>query len=87
MSSSMSRSEPPWLRLAMRIVIGLCLARSGDILVMGGAARLIFHGVDKIFPGSSAAGRRANQPDLAAGGAAGRRAGGVRELTRSLECD
>jgi alkylated DNA repair protein (DNA oxidative demethylase) len=37
----------------MRIVIGLCLARSGDILVMGGAARLIFHGVDKIFPGSS----------------------------------
>ena len=27
--------------------------RSGDILVMGGAARLIFHGVDKIFPGSS----------------------------------
>ena len=26
---------------------------SGDILVMGGAARLIFHGVDRIFPGSS----------------------------------
>jgi alkylated DNA repair protein (DNA oxidative demethylase) len=26
---------------------------SGDVLVMGGAARLIFHGVDKIFPGSS----------------------------------
>ncbi|MFZ3326143.1 MAG: alpha-ketoglutarate-dependent dioxygenase AlkB [Methylocella sp.] len=27
--------------------------RSGDILVMGGAARLMFHGVEKIFPGSS----------------------------------
>ncbi|HUI22241.1 MAG TPA: alpha-ketoglutarate-dependent dioxygenase AlkB [Methylocella sp.] len=26
---------------------------SGDVLVMGGAARLIFHGVDKIFAGSS----------------------------------
>jgi len=26
---------------------------SGDILVMGGAARLIYHGVDKIFTGSS----------------------------------
>jgi DNA oxidative demethylase len=26
---------------------------SGDVVVMGGAARLIFHGVDKIFPGSS----------------------------------
>jgi len=26
---------------------------SGDILVMGGAARLMFHGVDKIFAGSS----------------------------------
>ena len=26
---------------------------SGDIIVMGGAARLIFHGVDKIFAGSS----------------------------------
>ncbi len=55
--------------------------RSGDILVMGGAARLIFHGVDKIF---RAPPRCCN---LAAGGAAGRRAGGVRELTRSLECD
>ncbi|MGH6858575.1 MAG: alpha-ketoglutarate-dependent dioxygenase AlkB family protein [Methylocella sp.] len=27
--------------------------RSGDIVVMGGAARLMFHGVDKIFAGSS----------------------------------
>jgi alkylated DNA repair protein (DNA oxidative demethylase) len=27
---------------------------SGDIVVMGGAARLMFHGVDKIFAGSSA---------------------------------
>jgi alkylated DNA repair protein (DNA oxidative demethylase) len=26
---------------------------SGDIVVMGGAARLLFHGVDKIFAGSS----------------------------------
>jgi DNA oxidative demethylase len=26
---------------------------SGDVVVMGGAARLIFHGVDKIFPGTS----------------------------------
>ena len=28
--------------------------RSGDIVVMGGAARLIFHGVDRIFAGTSA---------------------------------
>jgi alkylated DNA repair protein (DNA oxidative demethylase) len=27
--------------------------RSGDIVVMGGAGRLMFHGVDKIFAGSS----------------------------------
>ncbi|PZR84884.1 MAG: alkylated DNA repair dioxygenase [Hyphomicrobiales bacterium] len=27
--------------------------RSGDIVVMGGAARLMFHGVDKIFAGTS----------------------------------
>ncbi|MGQ0445714.1 MAG: alpha-ketoglutarate-dependent dioxygenase AlkB family protein [Beijerinckiaceae bacterium] len=27
--------------------------RSGGVVVMGGAARLIFHGVDKIYPGSS----------------------------------
>jgi alkylated DNA repair protein (DNA oxidative demethylase) len=27
--------------------------RSGDIVVMGGPARLTFHGVDKIFPGTS----------------------------------
>jgi hypothetical protein len=61
--------------------------RSGDILVMGGAADISRRGQD--FSGLllAAAGRRANQPDLAAGGAAGRRAGGVRELTRSLECD
>lgn len=26
---------------------------SGDVLVMGGPARMIFHGVDRIFPGSS----------------------------------
>ncbi|MGH9677304.1 MAG: alpha-ketoglutarate-dependent dioxygenase AlkB, partial [Candidatus Acidiferrum sp.] len=26
---------------------------SGDVVVMGGAARLMFHGVDKIFAGSS----------------------------------
>lgn len=26
---------------------------SGDVVVMGGAARLMFHGVDKIYPGSS----------------------------------
>ncbi|MCI0736762.1 MAG: alpha-ketoglutarate-dependent dioxygenase AlkB, partial [Beijerinckiaceae bacterium] len=27
--------------------------RSGDVIVMGGAARLIFHGVDRIYPGTS----------------------------------
>lgn len=27
--------------------------RSGDVLVMGGAARLVFHGVDRIAPGTS----------------------------------
>lgn len=26
---------------------------SGDVLVMGGAARLAYHGVDKLYPGSS----------------------------------
>ena len=27
--------------------------RSGDVVVMGGPARLIFHGVDRIYPGTS----------------------------------
>jgi DNA oxidative demethylase len=27
--------------------------RSGDVLVMGGASRLAFHGIDKIYPGTS----------------------------------
>lgn len=27
--------------------------RSGDVLVMGGAARLLHHGVDRIAPGTS----------------------------------
>lgn len=27
--------------------------RSGDVLVMGGAARLIYHGIDRVRPGSS----------------------------------
>lgn len=27
--------------------------RSGDVLVMGGAARLLFHGIDRIAPGTS----------------------------------
>ncbi|MEM9248549.1 MAG: alpha-ketoglutarate-dependent dioxygenase AlkB [Pseudomonadota bacterium] len=27
--------------------------RSGDVLVMGGAARLLYHGVDRVKPGSS----------------------------------
>ena len=27
--------------------------RSGDVLVMGGAARLIHHGIDRIYPGTS----------------------------------
>lgn len=27
--------------------------RSGDVLVLGGGARLVFHGVDRIYPGTS----------------------------------
>jgi alkylated DNA repair protein (DNA oxidative demethylase) len=27
--------------------------RSGDVMVMGGAARLLYHGIDRIAPGSS----------------------------------
>jgi DNA oxidative demethylase len=27
--------------------------RSGDVLIMGGASRLAFHGIDKIYPGTS----------------------------------
>ncbi len=27
--------------------------RSGDVLVLGGAGRLLFHGVDRIYPGTS----------------------------------
>jgi DNA oxidative demethylase len=27
--------------------------RSGDVVVLGGAARLAYHGVDRISPGSS----------------------------------
>jgi alkylated DNA repair protein (DNA oxidative demethylase) len=26
---------------------------SGDVVVMGGPARLVFHGVDRIYPGTS----------------------------------
>jgi alkylated DNA repair protein (DNA oxidative demethylase) len=29
------------------------LLQSGDVLALGGPARLLFHGVDKIFPGTS----------------------------------
>lgn len=29
------------------------LLRSGDVVVLGGAARLCFHGIDRILPGSS----------------------------------
>ena len=29
------------------------LLQSGDVLALGGPARLIFHGVDKVFPGTS----------------------------------
>jgi alkylated DNA repair protein (DNA oxidative demethylase) len=29
------------------------ILRSGDVLVMGGASRLAFHGVDRIYPGTS----------------------------------
>ena len=41
---------------------------SGDVVVLGGAARLAFHGVDRIYAGTSTllAGRRAHQSDLAA---------------------
>ena len=28
--------------------------RSGDVLVLGGAARLAYHGIDRIAPGTSA---------------------------------
>jgi alkylated DNA repair protein (DNA oxidative demethylase) len=28
--------------------------RSGDVVVLGGAARLAYHGIDRIAPGSSA---------------------------------
>jgi DNA oxidative demethylase len=29
------------------------ILRSGDVLVMGGASRLAFHGIDRIYPGTS----------------------------------
>jgi alkylated DNA repair protein (DNA oxidative demethylase) len=29
------------------------LLQSGDVLALGGPARLVFHGVDKVFPGTS----------------------------------
>jgi alkylated DNA repair protein (DNA oxidative demethylase) len=29
------------------------LLQSGDVLALGGPARLLFHGVDKVFPGTS----------------------------------
>ena len=46
---------------------------SGDVLVIGGAARLCFHGIDRIYPGTStfAEGWRAHQSHLAAGDKAG----------------
>ena len=43
--------------------------RSGDVVVMGGAARLRHHGVDRIMPGTRHAAERAgaDQPDAAGG--------------------
>ena len=29
------------------------LLRSGDVVILGGAARLAYHGLDRIVPGSS----------------------------------
>ena len=45
---------------------------SGDVCVLGGAARRAYHGVDRIFAGSSRLlpGRRAAQPDAAPAAAA-----------------
>ncbi len=46
---------------------------SGDALVLGGEARLAFHGVDRIIPADldPARGGRADQPDAAPGDACG----------------
>ena len=43
--------------------------KSGDVVVLGGAARMAYHGIDRIHPGTStpAAGGRATQSDAAAG--------------------
>ena len=27
--------------------------RSGDVLIMGGASRLVYHGIDRVLPGTS----------------------------------
>ena len=54
-----SRSRSETVAASVTAACGAAIRRgklelnSGDVLVMGGAARLTFHGVDKIFPGSS----------------------------------
>ena len=46
--------------------------RSGDVVVLGGAARLCFHGIDRVLPAvlAARAGRRPHQPHAAPGDAA-----------------
>ena len=43
--------------------------QSGDALILGGPARLAFHGVDRVLPGTSTllAQGGTDQPDVAAG--------------------
>ena len=54
------------------------LFRSGDVVVLGGAARMAYHGIDRIHPGTlrPAAGGRADQSDAAAGDASPLRGSG-----------
>ena len=62
-----SRRADPKQRLVLR---------SGDVVVLGGAARMAYHGIDRIHAGhvAAAGGGRAVQPDAAAGAGNGGRA-------------
>lgn len=53
---SVSLGDDAWFRIggtARTDPTERLLLQSGDVVVLGGAARLAFHGVDRIFPGTS----------------------------------
>ena len=53
---SVSLGDDAWFRvggLRRTDTTGRVLLKSGDVVVLGGAARMAFHGIDRILPGTS----------------------------------